>query len=66
MKFTEGDFVIDKRYAAELTRKLEVFREGTRTRKSLFLTMVTSSPIRKNEYAQRLVASQVMLDELFR
>ena len=66
MKFTEGDFVIDKRYATELTRKLAVFRAGTQTRKSLFLTMVTSNPIRQNEYAQQLVANQVTLDELFR
>ena len=62
----DRDFVIDKRYAAELTRKLAVFRERTRTRKSLFLTMVTSNPVRKNEYAQQLVSSQVTLDELFR
>src|SRR5579859_4914940 len=42
MKYAEKEFSIDKAYANELENKRTVFKEATRTRKSLFLTMVTT------------------------
>ncbi len=65
MKFTDDEFVIDKQYARELKRKLDVFRRATRTRKSLYLTMVTTFGVRKNSYATDLVASEITMDDLF-
>lgn len=65
MKYTDGEFVINKPYAAELRRKLDVFRYATRTRKALFLTLVTSCGVKKNSYFTELVNSQVTMDELF-
>lgn len=65
MKFTDDEFVIDKQYARELKRKLDVFRRATRTRKSLYLTMVTTFGVRKNSYATDLVASEIAMDDLF-
>ena len=65
MKFADDEFVIDKAYARELQRKLDVFRRATQTRKSLFLTMVTTFGVRKNSYATDLVASEVTMDDLF-
>jgi hypothetical protein len=65
MKFSESPFVIHKRYATELARKLRVFRERTGTRNTLFLTMITSFGVKRNDYARDLVASEVLLGELF-
>jgi len=65
MKFTDDEFVIDKQYARQLQRKLDVFRRVTRTRKSLYLTMVTTFGVRKNSYATDLVASEIRMDDLF-
>ncbi|MEZ4223433.1 MAG: ATP-binding protein [Polyangiaceae bacterium] len=66
MKLTDDLFVIDKRYAADLRRKLSVFREVSGTRKSLFLTLVTRRGLRPNQYSRELVAKEVRLEELFR
>ncbi|MEZ6058950.1 MAG: ATP-binding protein [Planctomycetaceae bacterium] len=65
MKFSEAPFTIDKRYAAELRRKLAVFRERSKTNKSIFLTMVTSAGLRQNQYSRELVAGEVTLADLF-
>jgi hypothetical protein len=65
MKFTEGEFVIDKSYAAELRNKLETFRRVTGTRKALFLTMVTAGGVKENPYRSELVANTIPVEALF-
>jgi uncharacterized protein len=65
MKFADDEFVIDEQYARDLQRKLDVFRRATRTRKSLFLTMVTTFGVRKYAYASDLVASEITMQDLF-
>jgi uncharacterized protein len=42
MKFSISEFEITKAYAKELGNKLKVFRDATKTHKTLFLTMVTT------------------------
>lgn len=65
MKFADDEFVIDKQYAQQLRRKLDVFRRVTQTRKSLFLTLVTTFGVKKNSYATDLVASEITMHDLF-
>ncbi|HQZ67794.1 MAG TPA: hypothetical protein PLY87_22040 [Planctomycetaceae bacterium] len=65
MKFTESEFVIDKRYASELQNKLAVFRQRTHTGKALFLMMVTAQGVKSNSYSQALVTNEVKLAQLF-
>lgn len=65
MKFYTGEFTVDKTYAAELDRKLKVFREQTKTRKALFLTFITTYGVKKNEYADRLVHNDLTMDIFF-
>jgi hypothetical protein len=65
MKFSNGEFVIDKKYAGELRTKLDTFRRVTRTRKSLFLTMVTTHGVKPNDYQMELVQNSVTADALF-
>ena len=65
MKFITGEFSIGAKYAGELENKLSVLREETHTNKSLHLTMITASGVKRNEYSY-LVHSQVRLDDLFR
>ncbi|MDP1822011.1 MAG: hypothetical protein Q8L48_02170 [Archangium sp.] len=65
MKFSSGEFVIDKRYADELRHKRETFRRVTRTKKSLLLTMVTTNGLRQNQYARELVDKHLTMDALF-
>lgn len=64
-KYTSEPFKIDKEYDAALARKLGVFRNVTKTRKSVHLTMISASGLIRNEYSSR-VQSEVTLDDLFR
>lgn len=66
MKFYNGEFTIDKAYASELERKLKVFGEQTKTKKSLFLTFVTTYGVKKNEHASRLVHKNLTMDIFFK
>ena len=65
MKYSESLFAIDKKYAGELENKMDVFRRHTKTKKSLFITMVTTFGIKNNEYASRLVQNSITMDALF-
>jgi hypothetical protein len=66
MKYSEGTYTIDKRYADELRRKRDVFRTASKTRKNLFITMVTTFGITNNAYAKELVANSILADNFFR
>jgi hypothetical protein len=65
MKFYKGEFNIDKSYAGELYQKMEVFKEQTKTRKTLFLTMITTYGVRENNYSRDLVQNSLTMDTLF-
>jgi len=65
MKFSVNDFEITKSYARELESKLTVFRERTKTRKTLFLTMVTTHGVKNIGSYTGLVQNEVKKDALF-
>jgi uncharacterized protein len=64
MKFSINKFTIDKKYADELKNKLSVFKAETKTKKALFLTMITSFGLAKNSYAS-FVQNELTMDILF-
>lgn len=66
IKFASEEFAIDKKYAAELDKKLSVFQRATGTKKTLFLTMVTTYGVKRNEYFTGRVIAEVMMKHLFR
>lgn len=65
IKFTNTEFVIDKKYAGELDNKVKVFREQTNANKAIFLTMVTTYGVKKNDHYTGRVQSEVMMTALF-
>ncbi len=42
IKYCENKFTIDKAYALELERKIEVFRTQYKTKKQIFLALITT------------------------
>ena len=42
IKFSQAVFAIQKKYADELSNKMAIFREDSKTKKTLFLTMITT------------------------
>ncbi|MBC7511216.1 MAG: ATP-binding protein [Ferruginibacter sp.] len=65
IKFYENTFSIDKKYAAALLQKKHIFKTETRTRKQLFITLITTTGLQQNEHSLGLIDQQLRLDDLF-
>jgi len=65
MKYAESEFIIDKTYASALENKRNVFKSQTKTKKSIYLTFVTTFGITDNDYARRLIQNSITMDSLF-
>jgi len=65
MKFSDGEFTIDKNYAGELRHKRATFRRVTGSRKTLLVTMITTHGLRNTPYAGELVDKSLTMDALF-
>ena len=57
--------MITKGYAAGLREKIDTFRRITRTRKALFLAMITPQGVETNDYAVQIVQQEATLDDLY-
>ena len=65
IKFYPEPFSIDKAYAEQLQKKLTVFRQQTKTRKTLFLTFITPFGLKKNTHSINLVQKEATMDAFF-
>jgi len=65
LKYYDGIFKIDKRYAENLEKKIRVFKQKTRTSKNIFLTFITSKGLENNKYKSALVQNELTLNDLF-
>ena len=66
MKFSAGEFTIDKKYAGELDNKVQVFKDQTKTRKTIFPTMITTYGTKQNIYYTGRIVSEITLEDLFK
>ena len=66
MKFANGEFVINKKYAEELENKITVFRSETKTRSVVFPTMITTYGVKKNGYYREIMQGEVVMEDLFK
>jgi len=64
IKYATEQFVIDKKFDENLRNKRASFREETKTRKTLHLTMITTYGVKRNEYWGN-IQSEVTMDDLF-
>lgn len=65
IKFYNKSFTISKEYAMQLKEKMDVFEETTKTRKHLFLALITTFGLTPNEHSIGLVDQVLTLDDLF-
>ncbi len=65
IKFSQDVFTINKSYAENLKNKVSAFRRETGTSKSLFLTLITTFGISRNQHAISLVQNELDMDALF-
>lgn len=64
-KFSLDTFVIDKEYSEKLRAKINTFKDATKTKKTVFLTMISTYGVEKNKYANLLMQNEVTMDDLF-
>lgn len=64
MKFSIHPFAINKGYADRLRNKIGIFKAATNTRKTVFLTMVTTYGLLQNSYSY-LAQNELKMDVLF-
>lgn len=65
IKYTNEPFILTKEYIDTLNRKVAVFKERTRTKKQVFIAMVSASGLQNNYYAESLHCGVAELDDLF-
>ena len=65
IKYASTPFVIDKDYSEALNKKHASFQFFTKTRKAIFVTLITANGLVKNKYSLDLVTNEVTANDLF-
>ncbi len=65
IKFYKTTFSITKSYAAQLRNKIAIFSEVSKTKKQLFLTMITTFGVIENKHSQEIIDNSLTMDILF-
>ncbi|WP_379022775.1 hypothetical protein [Parapedobacter deserti] len=65
IKFSKDPYVINKAYRGELERKLTAFRLETQTRKTVFLTLISTFGLQANQHSIGFVQNVVTMNDLF-
>lgn len=66
LKFHNTPFELSKQYEAQLQQKIEVFKTQTKTKKNVFLTLLTTMGANKNKYYLSAVTNDLIIDILFK
>jgi hypothetical protein len=64
MKYSENEFVIDRKQDENLRNKKVAFINETQTRKSVHITMITTYGVKRNEYWNN-IQSEATMNDLF-
>jgi len=65
MKFYDAPFTINKKEYNDIRNKLIQFKDGTKTRKNVFVVTITTFGIVENSYSIELVTNSLTMDCLF-
>ena len=65
IKFYNKPFTLSKAYAENLKKKLDIFEESTKTKKHLFMSLITTFDLVPNEHSLGLVDQVLTLDDLY-
>lgn len=66
IKYCSSEYSLDKSYAFELKHKIETFQAKTKTKKQLFLTLITPYGMKSSIWAEGLIQQVVTVEDLFR
>ncbi len=65
-KFSINEFEIDLDYSKKIREKIGNFKQITKTKKSVFFTMITTFGLKQNQHALSLVQNEIVMEDLFR
>lgn len=65
LKYYDGLYEVTKSYAAQLREKVAIFKQNTRTKKNVFVTLLTIFGAKKNEHYLSSITNEVSIDDLF-
>lgn len=65
IKYTIKPYLIDKHEFAKLKQRIMVFKEITRTKKQIFMAVISANGLKRNIYSDELIDGTAKLDDLF-
>jgi uncharacterized protein len=65
LKFYDTVFDITANYAQQLSQKVSIFKNKTKVKKNVFVTLVTANGVKKNQYYLSTITNQLTIDDLF-
>ncbi len=65
MKFANTDYTLSKSYATALSKKKEIFSKKTATKKTIFITIITTYNLLHNNNSMAVVDNYITLKQLF-
>lgn len=65
IKYCQPDFTVDKQMTQDLHRKQRIFIEQTQVHKQIFWCLITSAPVKRNNYLDEIITQTVSLNDLF-
>jgi AAA+ ATPase superfamily predicted ATPase len=67
IKFNNKEFLITSDYAEQLVQKKLIFQKMTKSKKTLFMTMITSYGVAKNDYFRQVIdGGEITIEDLFK
>lgn len=65
IKYYAGQFEINKQYALDLLNKKQSFIEQTKTKKQVFITLISNYGLTDNAYAKEVIDVELTLEQFF-
>jgi uncharacterized protein len=65
IKYSINSYEITKAYDLNLRNKIGAFKESTKTKKAVFMTMITTFGLVKNQYSRSIIQNELTMDNLF-
>ncbi len=66
IKYTEQPFILQKFYVDTLKAKIKTFRKITKTKKQLFLALISANGLKENAYSSEMIDATADLEDLFK
>ena len=66
IKCTDKPFELNKEYYENLLNKIKTYKTVTRTKKQIFIGLISASGIKSTKYSEEIIGDVVTLEDLIR